>query len=133
MPQLDKQNGCVWVFGIVGVLALASAVKHTGSSNRRGSRRMTKWGTKSNALSKAQRARLPKSDFAIPQRRKYPIQDRRHGELALTYATWSATSRKDLPKVKRAVFARYPSLRRWWNNTDWVKANPQQRVARRAA
>ena len=100
-----------------------------------GSMAQTKWGTKSHKLSAKQRLALPLSDFVFPGDRRYPIYDKKHGELALTMATWTATSRKDLPKVKKAVFARYPSLIRWWNNGDYVKSHPSQawRQRRKAA
>ena len=113
------------------IVGMIIAHKYPG----KGSAKRTKWGTKSHALSKTKRASLSARDFALPKQRKYPIYDKKHGQLALTYATWSKTSRKDLPKVKRAVFARYPSLRRWWNSTDYVQQHPKQRarISRRAA
>ena len=88
----------------------------------------------SRALSARAREQMPPSDFVFPKTRRYPISDRDHGKKALTMATWSATSRRDLPAVKRAVFARYPGLRSWWNNTPWVREHPQQAArGRRAA
>ena len=133
LKKLPKDHGAYVAIGAVGLVALAGLVSQ-GTGYPKGSAKQTKWGTKSHALSKKKRASLSAKDFALPKQRKYPINDKEHGRLALTYATWSKTSRKDLPEVKRAVFARYPSLRRWWNNSDYVKAHPKQRVQiRRAA
>jgi hypothetical protein len=78
-------------------------------------------------LTKAARARLPASSFVFPRTRKYPINDMAHGRLALIYAM-SPTNAKDRKKVKSAVFKKYPSLKRWWNSTNWVKSHKGQRV-----
>ena len=74
---------------------------------------------KSRALTTAQRARMPKSDYVFPSRAPavgaYPINDLYHARLAIQLAQLSPKGRRDLPKVKKAVFARYPSLIDWWN------------------
>ena len=70
------------------------------------------------------RAKLPKSDFVFPSKRSFPIPDIGHGRLALQYAQWP-NNRKNLAKIKKAVFKRYPSLISWWNKNHpkdrWTK------------
>lgn len=87
---------------------------------------------KSRKLTKRMRAALPDSDFCDiytrkdgSERRAFPINDKYHGRLALQYATWPNNARKR-QKVKRCVFARYPSLIEWWNNTPWVQDHPEE-------
>lgn len=65
-------------------------------------------------LTKSMRDRLPKSDFIFPKRRSFPIPDIGHGRLAIQYGQFP-NNRKDLSKIKKAVFKRYPSLIKWWN------------------
>jgi hypothetical protein len=144
-PQMDQVEKREWTKAdLIGMIVrqearLASGGKPWGPAgwpwDHSGSKAQTKWGTQSHKLSAKQRLALPLSDFVFPGDRRYPIYDKKHGELALTMATWTATSRKDLPKVKKAVFARYPSLIRWWNNSDYVKSHPRQvwRQRRKAA
>jgi hypothetical protein len=83
-------------------------------------------------LTKRQRASLPDEDFCDiytrkdgSERRAFPINDEYHGRLALTYATWPNNARKR-QKVKKCVFARYPQLIEWWNNTEWVQDHPEE-------
>jgi len=144
-PQMDREERRNWTKSdLIGMIVkqearLARGGKPWGPAGwpweHSGSKAQTKWGTKSHKLSAKKRLALPLSDFVFPGDRRYPIYDKKHGELALTMATWTATSRKDLPKVKKAVFARYPSLIRWWNNSDYVKSHPRQawRQRRKAA
>jgi len=87
---------------------------------------------RSRKLTKRMRAALPDSDFCDiytrkdgSERRAFPINDKYHGRLALQYATWPNNARKR-QKVKRCVFARYPSLIEWWNNTPWVQDHPEE-------
>ena len=136
VPQYIKQQA--GELADISTLQAGGWLQASGSMGRhkaKGSRARTKWGTKSTKISAKQRLKLPLRDFVFPGDRRYPIQDKEHGRLALTYATWSATSRKDLPKVKAAVFARYPSLIKWWNNSSYVKDHPRQayRQRRKAA
>jgi len=60
-------------------------------------------------LSSKRRKRLPKSSFAIPSKRAYPIHDRAHASNALARVSQHGT-----PSQKRTVRAkvcsRYPSL-----------------------
>ena len=62
-------------------------------------------------LSQAQRDALPASAFAIPERREYPIHDRRHAVNALARVSQFGTA-TDKTRVRRAVYGRYPELRR---------------------
>jgi len=52
-------------------------------------------------LSSKQRKKLPKSDFAVPGKRAYPVNDKAHARNALARASQYAT-----PSVKKAVKAK---------------------------
>jgi hypothetical protein len=60
-------------------------------------------------LTAKQRKALPRSSFAVPSRRAYPIEDEAHGRNAL-----ARVSQHGSPAEKRAVRAkvhkRYPSI-----------------------
>ena len=60
-------------------------------------------------LSSARRSSLPKSSFAIPSRRAYPIHDRRHAANALSRVSAHGSS-SEKAQVRRAVCRRYASL-----------------------
>ena len=66
---------------------------------------------------------LPASDFVFPEDRSYPISDERHGQLALTYVA-APSNRMKRYRVMQAVFARYPDLRAWWNETPAGRHDP---------
>ena len=118
-------DGATLTLGLVAGLALVVvAPRGLGSqAHRRG------------ALTEISRARLADLDFAVVEFsrghkvRKYPIHDRRHGQIALTYVM-SPSNASYREEVKRAVFARYPGLRGWWNSTAWAKANEGRRVTK---
>lgn len=85
---------------------------------------------KKKGLSKRQRASLPDDDFCILHtdkrgrtRRSFPINDYYHGRLALVYSMWPNNAH-NRQRVKKCVFARYPKLIDWWNNTEWVQNHP---------
>jgi hypothetical protein len=60
-------------------------------------------------LSKEERDRLSTRDFAIPERRAYPIHDEVHARNALArVAQWGTPSERQ--RVQRAVYARYPDI-----------------------
>ena len=99
----QPRSGLWWAFGAVGAMAVGAEV-----SRRAGS---------AAALSAQQRAALPKSDFALPQSRAYPIEDLEHGRLALTYAM-APTNRAHRYQVMLRVLQRYPQLAGWWNSTE---------------
>jgi hypothetical protein len=52
-------------------------------------------------LTAAQRRKLPKSDFAEPGKRKYPVNDRGHAKAALSRVAQHGT-----PAEKKAVAAK---------------------------
>jgi hypothetical protein len=62
-------------------------------------------------LSYAARKRLRSSSFAEPRKRKYPIEDIAHGRDALSRVSANGTAREK-KIVRRAVYRKYPSLRR---------------------
>ena len=60
-------------------------------------------------LTGRQRRRLPKSAFALPSKRKFPIHDKAHARNALSRAS---TQKPGTARYIRAkVYKRYPSLR----------------------
>jgi hypothetical protein len=59
-------------------------------------------------LSSRRRKSLPKSSFAMPGKRKYPIHDRKHAANALSRAANKSPAVR--AKVKAAVCRRYPSM-----------------------
>lgn len=60
-------------------------------------------------LSQAQRDKLDKSDFALPDSREYPIQDKNHAEMALSMVSQHGTP-DEKRKVRRAVHQKYPDI-----------------------
>ena len=62
-------------------------------------------------LASKRRSKLPKSSFAIPSKRLYPIHDIAHARNALSRAAQSNT-RGSYSTVRRAVLKRYPSLKK---------------------
>lgn len=54
------------------------------------------------------RSKLPKSDFAVPSKRKFPIPDISHARNALARANQSGDV--EASTVRSAVLAKYPSL-----------------------
>ena len=86
------------------------------------------------ALTAQERQALPDRDFAVIEVRggmkvrKYPISDRRHGQIALTYVM-SPSNARHRAQVKRAVFARYPDLRAWWDSQTAERQHNLRRAA----
>ena len=56
------------------------------------------------------RSKLPKSDFAVPSKRKFPIPDISHARNALARANQG--SDVEASTVRSAVYAKYPSLKK---------------------
>jgi hypothetical protein len=56
------------------------------------------------------RSKLPKSDFAVPSKRKFPIPDISHARNALARAGQS--NDVDASTVRSAVYAKFPSLKK---------------------
>jgi hypothetical protein len=62
-------------------------------------------------LKSKQRKRLPKSAFALPSKRKYPLDTKKRARAALAYAARSNTAGSPAT-IRRAVLKRYPSLKK---------------------
>ncbi len=60
-------------------------------------------------LTSAQRNALPRSDFAQPSKRKYPINDRSHARNALARVSQHGTA-DEKRKIRRKIAQRYPSI-----------------------
>lgn len=56
------------------------------------------------------RGKLPKTDFAVPSKRKFPIPDKSHARNALARANQS--NDVDASTVRRAVLQKFPSLKK---------------------
>lgn len=61
-------------------------------------------------LSEGQRAALPTETFAIPERRAWPINDRRHAEIAVQYMKRGFGKKSEYPRVKAEIRRRYPDV-----------------------
>lgn len=62
-------------------------------------------------LTTEKRKHLPKSVFAIPEKRKYPIHDRVHAINALARVSQFGTP-AEKRRVRAAVYRRYPDLKK---------------------
>ncbi|MGW5197355.1 DUF6582 domain-containing protein [Streptomyces spiralis] len=60
-------------------------------------------------MSGKKRKTLPKSSFALPGKRKYPIQDKAHARNALARVAQHGTP-AEKKAVRSKVKARYPSI-----------------------
>ena len=78
------------------------------------------------ALPAGERAGLPRSAFAVPGERKYPIHDLYHARLALIYVL-SPSNAAYRDEVVGAVLARYPELKFWWAARSRRLAAPARR------
>jgi hypothetical protein len=63
---------------------------------------------KQRKLTKVERDRLPDSEFALPEKRQYPIPDRYHAELAL--GDLHNASLKDQVRIRQAIRKKFPGL-----------------------
>jgi hypothetical protein len=115
-----NSSGTVLVLGSVGLLAVAAALGHP-----KGSRTVVHAGSLA-ALTELSRARLPAADFVFPEDRSYPIHDREHGRLALTFVAAPSNQIRRY-RVMQAVLMRYPDLASWWNTTPTGKEDPANR------
>jgi hypothetical protein len=59
-------------------------------------------------LTEVERDRLPDSEFALPEKRQYPIPDRYHAELALR--DLHSASLKDQVRIRQAIRKKFPGL-----------------------
>ena len=115
IPNYER-NGSFLAISGVAALALAGAAKllvttARGSQARRG------------ALTDAQRDALPPRAFAIPDERKYPIHDERHGQLALVFVA-APSNKRYRYRVMARVFAKYPDLVNFWATTKPGRERP---------
>jgi hypothetical protein len=76
------------------------------------------------------RKRIPRSKFALPKARKYPVHDLRHARNALARVMQSGTP-TERRRVKAAVKRRYPALARR-SSVIATKRGPGLRIRRRA-
>lgn len=60
-------------------------------------------------LTTAQRKSLPKSDFALPGKRAYPVNDKSHARNALARVSQHG-SPAEKKEVRAKVHAKYPDL-----------------------
>lgn len=115
IPNYERNGSFLAISGVV-TLALAGAAKllvttARGSQARRG------------ALTDAQRDALPPRAFAIPDERKYPIHDERHGQLALVFVA-APSNKRYRYRVMARVFAKYPDLVNFWATTKPGRERP---------
>lgn len=84
----------------------------------------------------ASRSQLPKSAFAIPSKRLYPINTKKRARAALSYSARPDT-RGSYSTVRKAVIKRYPSLakasqkRKGATTTRSAQRGTSRRTARR--
>jgi predicted DNA-binding helix-hairpin-helix protein len=60
-------------------------------------------------LTYKKRNKLPKRDFAIPEERRYPIEDEAHARNALARVSTFGT-KTEQRRVRKAVRRRYPHI-----------------------
>jgi hypothetical protein len=115
VPNYERNGSFLAISGVVA-LALAGTAKllvttARGSQARRGD------------LTDAQRDALPPRAFAIPDERKYPIHDERHGQLALVFVA-APSNKRYRYRVMARVFAKYPDLVNFWATTKPGRERP---------
>jgi hypothetical protein len=57
------------------------------------------------------RKRMKKDEFAIPDKKAYPINDKEHARNALSRVSQNGTP-AEKAKVRKAVYKKYPSLKK---------------------
>jgi hypothetical protein len=62
-------------------------------------------------LSYKSRKEMPKEEFAIPEKRGYPIADKNHARNALARVSQFGSS-EEMAKVRSAVHKKYPEIGR---------------------
>jgi hypothetical protein len=115
IPNYER-NGSFLAISGVAALALAGVAK-TLVTTARGSQ------ARSDTLTQAQRDALPPRAFAIPDERKYPIHDERHGQLALVFVA-APSNKRYRYRVMARVFAKYPDLVNFWATTKPGRERP---------
>jgi hypothetical protein len=63
---------------------------------------------KQRKLTKTERDRLPDSEFALPEKRQYPIPNRYHAELALR--DLHSASLRNRVRIRQAIRKKFPGL-----------------------
>lgn len=61
-------------------------------------------------LTTDRRGEIQKSDFAIPERRAWPIQSRDQARVALRFVRQKRGDPRDFPRVIAAIRRKYPDL-----------------------
>lgn len=61
-------------------------------------------------LTSAQRKKMPKSEFAEPGKKAYPINDKNHARNALSRVAQNGTP-AEVAKVRAAVHRRFPGIK----------------------
>lgn len=62
-------------------------------------------------MTSAERKKISDKDFVFPDERTWPIHDKEHAKIALTWASWP--KHKDVAsKVRSAVYKKYPELKK---------------------
>jgi len=61
-------------------------------------------------MAASERDALPASAFVFPDRRAWPIHDRKHGQIALAFIAQGKGDAADYPAVRAAVAKKYPDL-----------------------
>jgi hypothetical protein len=69
-------------------------------------------------LTAAERAALPLSAFAIPEKRAYPIHNEGHARAALAMVAKFGTS-SQVNRVRKAVYKRFPHIEK--DSFDHIK------------
>lgn len=72
-------------------------------------------GIKMAKLTSKERNDLPKSDFALPGKRGYPVNDRSHAVNALARASQFGTAEVKA-KVRQKVYEKFPDLKKHSEN-----------------
>jgi hypothetical protein len=96
------------------------------SANRR--RRHTRRVSR-NRLSEAKRAKMHLSEFAIPERRSFPIDTKRRARAAIAYLHMGRVgSKHDYLRVRNAIIRRY-GMRFWhqYGAPAWAKVEKAKR------
>lgn len=70
-------------------------------------------------LNTAERNALPRSAFAIPESRSYPIHDENHARDALAMVA-KYGSPSQVSRVRKAVYGKYPHMEK--DSFDHIKA-----------
>lgn len=76
-------------------------------------------------LTPEQRDRLPRSAFALPEERKFPIPDLKHARIAVAYAAKQPKAKRD--KVMAAVRKKFASSRDWPSMKRWERSQKSAR------